>query len=380
MAPDWRGVRGWPMNQDYYEILGVERSASASEIKKAYRKLAMKYHPDKNPGDKAAEDKFKQAAEAYGVLGDADKKAKYDQFGHSAFQGGGFNAQGFDNVEDIFSSFGDIFSDFFGMGGMGGGPRRGRSRTGPRRGADLRYRLEVELAEVISGTEKNLEFDTEETCHRCSGSGSEPGSEPVTCPTCGGQGQVVNSQGFFSVATTCPSCHGTGQIIKNPCKECRGRARVAVTKKITVTIPKGVDNGTRLRVAGEGEGGLRGGPAGDLYVEIRVRHHNEYDRQGRDLLGQIKISYTQMLLGTEVEVQTFDGKKMLRIPEGSQPGSILRMRDLGVPDLRSGTRGDLCLRLEVQFPKKLKKQEEKLLRELAQVRGEKVNEKKGIFS
>lgn len=370
------------MNRDYYEVLGVDRSASSSDIKKAYRKLAMKYHPDKNPGDKAAEDKFKEAAEAYAVLSDSEKKAKYDQFGHAAFQQGGpgFNAQGFDNVEDIFSSFGDIFSDFFGMGGMGGGGRSRRSRTGPRRGADLRYRLEIELDEVITGIDKNLEFDTEESCNRCSGTGSEPGSEVSTCPTCAGQGQVVNNQGFFSVATTCPTCHGAGQMIKNPCKECRGRGRKSVTKKITVTIPKGVDNGTRLRVAGEGEGGLRNGPPGDLYVEIRVRNHPKYDRQGRDLLGNIKISYTQMLLGTEVEVQTFDGKKMLTIPEGSQPGSILRMRGLGVPDIRSGSRGDLCLRLEVEFPRKLKKQEEKLLREVAEVRGEKVNEKKGIFS
>ncbi len=370
------------MSSDYYEVLGVDRSASSAEIKKAYRKLAMQFHPDKNPGDKQAEDKFKQAAEAYGVLGDSEKKAKYDQFGHAAFQGGaGFGGQGFENVDDIFSSFGDIFSDFFGMGGMGGAQGRGRrSRSGPRRGADLRYRLEVDLGEVITGTDRNLEFDTEESCNRCSGQGSEPGSEASTCGTCGGQGQVVNSQGFFSVATTCPSCRGAGQVIKNPCKECRGKGRKPVTKKITVTIPKGVDNGTRLRVAGEGEGGMRNGPSGDLYVEIRVRGHNQYDRQGRDLLGQVKIAYTQMLLGTEVEVETFDGKKMLKIPEGSQPGSILRMRELGVPDIRSGSRGDLCLRLEVVFPKKLKKQEEKLLRELAEVRGEKVNEKKGIFS
>lgn len=367
------------MSRDYYEILGVDRSASASDIKKAYRKLAMKYHPDKNPGDQAAEDKFKEAAEAYGILSDSDKKAKYDQFGHAAFQGGGgFHHGGFDNVEDIFSSFGDIFSDFFGMGGMGGGGRA-RRRTGPRRGADLRYMLEVELADVITGTDKNLEFDTEESCNRCSGSGAEPGSEASTCPTCQGQGQVINSQGFFQVATTCPACHGSGQIIKNPCRECRGKGRKSVTKKITVTIPKGVDNGTRLRVAGEGEGGLRGGPAGDLYVEIRMRQHHKYDRQGRDLIGQIKVSYTQMLLGTEIEVETFDGRKLLTIPEGSQPGRILRMQGLGVPDIRGGARGDLCLRLDVEFPKKLKKQEEKLLRELAEVRGEKVTEKKGIF-
>ncbi len=369
------------MNQDYYKVLGVERSATPDEIKKAYRKLAMKFHPDKNPGNKEAEDRFKEAAEAYGVLGDSEKKAKYDQFGHAAFQGGGGfgGGQGFDNVEDIFSSFGDIFSDFFGMGGMGGGRSR-RRPNGARRGADLRYMLEVELSEVISGTDKNLEFETEEGCNRCSGKGSEPGSEASACPTCGGAGQVVNSQGFFSVATTCPSCRGAGQIIKNPCRECSGRGRKSVTKKITVTIPKGVDNGTRLRVAGEGEGGLRNGPPGDLFVEIRVRGHNKFDRQGRDLLGNLKISYTQMLLGTEVEVETFDGKKSVRIPEGSQPGRILRLQGLGVPDLRGGTRGDICLRLDVEFPKKLKRQEEKLLRELAELRGEKVTEKKGLFN
>ncbi len=370
------------MSRDYYEVLGVSRSASQGEIKKAYRKMAMQYHPDKNPGDQAAEDKFKEAAEAYGVLGDSDKKAKYDQFGHAAFKngGGGFGGQGFENVDDIFSSFGDIFSDFFGMGGMGGPGGRRRSRTGPQRGADLRYMLEVELDEVIKGIDKNLEFDTDESCNRCSGKGSEPGSETSTCQTCGGQGQVVNQQGFFSVATTCPACRGAGQVIKNPCKECRGKGRKRVTKKITVTIPSGVDNGTRLRVAGEGEGGLRNGPSGDLYVEIRVRRHHKFDRQGNDLLSSVKISYLQMLLGTEVQVDTFDGKKQLTIPEGSQPGSILRMRQLGVPDIRTGQRGDICLRLEVEFPKKLKKQEEKILRELADVRGEKVNEKKGIFS
>lgn len=366
------------MSRDYYKVLGVERSATPEEIKKAYRKLAMKYHPDKNPGDKAAEDNFKEAAEAYGILGDSEKKAKYDQFGHSAFQnGGGFNSQGFDNVEDIFSSFGDIFSDFFGMGGMGS---RGRRRSGPTRGADLRYMLEVEMDEVISGSDKNLEFDTEESCNRCTGSGSEPGTEPVNCQTCGGSGQIVNNQGFFSMATTCPTCRGVGKIIKNPCRECRGRGRKTVTKKITVTIPKGVDNGTRLRVAGEGEGGLRGGPSGDLYVEIRVRNHSRFDRQGKDLLGQVKISYTQMLLGTEIDVDTFDGKKRVAIPEGSQPGRILRMPGLGVPDIRGGTRGDICLRLEVEFPKKLKKNEEKLLREIAEIRGETVTEKKGLFS
>ncbi len=367
------------MNRDYYEVLGVDRSASTDQIKKAYRKLAMKYHPDKNPGNQEAEEKFKKAAQAYGILGDSEKKEKYDQFGHAAFQNGGGFGQGFENVEDIFSSFGDIFGDFFGMGGR---KRNSRRSNGPGRGADLRYMLEVELDDVVSGTDKTLEFDTEETCNRCSGLASEPGSQPVTCGTCGGQGQVVSTQGFFQMATTCPNCRGSGKIIKNPCKQCHGSGRKKVAKKITVTVPMGVETGTRLRVAGEGEGGIRKGPSGDLYVEIYVRSHSQYDRQGQDLLGQIKISYTRMLLGTEVEVKTFDGKKILKVPEGSQPGSLLRLQSLGVPDLRTGRRGDICLRLEVEFPKKLKRRERELLRELSEIRNETLaeKEKKGFFS
>ena len=365
------------MSQDYYEVLGVNRSASVDQIKKAYRQLALKYHPDKNPGDKKAEEKFKEAARAYEILGNSEKKAKYDQFGHAAFQnGGGFGSHGFENVEDIFSSFGDIFGDFFGMGG-----KRSRRSGSSRRGADLRYMLEVELADVISGVDKPLEFDTEGTCDRCSGLASEPGTKPVTCGTCGGRGQVINTQGFFQMSTTCPHCRGAGKIIKDPCKQCHGSGRKKVTKKITVTVPKGVETGTRLRVAGEGEGGLRNGPSGDLYVEVYVRSHGQYDRQGRDLLRKIKISYTQMLLGTDVEVETFDGRKSVKVPEGSQPGSLLRLKGLGVPDLRTESRGDICLRLEVEFPKKLKKRERELLRELSEVRNEKVpeKEKKGFF-
>ena len=368
------------MSRDYYEILGVSRSATADEIKKAYRRLALKYHPDKNPEDKKAETRFKEAAEAYGVLGDSDKKARYDQFGHSAFQsggGGGFGHQGFESVEDIFSSFGDIFGDLFGMGGGRGGSRQNR----PTRGADLRYLLEVELADVISGIDKTLEFDTEESCRHCSGSGAEPGTKPITCENCGGRGQVVTRQGLFQMSTTCPVCRGEGMRIKNPCKKCRGSGRQKVTKKITVTVPKGVDTGTRLRVAGEGEGGMRKGSPGDLYVEIHLRPHKSFQRRGSDLLGQLKVSYTQMLLGAEVEVETFDGKKMIRIPELSQPGNILRLQGLGIPDLRTGRRGDLCLDIQVEFPKKLKKREKELLVELSKIRKEKPEgtEKRGFF-
>lgn len=367
------------MSQNYYSVLGVEKSASASEIKKAYRKLAMKYHPDKNPGDKAAEDRFKEAAEAYDVLGDAEKKAKYDQFGHAAYkQGGAGFGGGFNNVEDIFSNFSDIFGDFFGMGGAQG--RRGsRRRQGPQRGADLRYMLEVDLPEVLKGVDKNLEFETEENCGTCNGSGSEKGTQPENCSTCGGSGQVVNSQGFFSVAQTCPACRGAGKIIRNPCADCRGQGRTSTQRKIEVTIPKGVDNGTRLRVSCEGEGGFRGGPAGDLYVEIRVRDHDQFQRQGNNLFGEITASYTQALLGADIEVQTLDGTKSVSIPMGSQPGQTVQLSGLGMPDIRSGRRGDLRMNLVIEMPKKLKKQEEKLLREIAELRGETVSEKKGFF-
>lgn len=365
------------MNQDYYKILGVERSASADEIKKAYRKLAMKYHPDKNPGDTQAENRFKEASEAYSVLGDQQKRAQYDRFGAAGVSGPGGGHPGFDNVEDIFSSFSDIFSDFFGVGGMGG---RGRARRGPRRGADLRYMLEVDLKDVITGTEKNLDFETDKSCGTCKGTGSEPGKMPQTCPSCGGAGQVVNTQGFFSVATTCPACRGQGQIIRHPCKTCRGQGRVSENKKIRVSIPKGVATGTRLRVAGEGEGGFQGGPDGDLYVEIRVRDSKDFERRGDDLYGFVEISYIQALLGAEVEVNTLDGKKKTAIPPGSAAGQILKMKGLGLPNMRGGSsRGDLCLKVKVQIPKKLKKEEEKLLRDIARLRGEEVLDKKGIF-
>ncbi|MCB9072715.1 MAG: molecular chaperone DnaJ [Bdellovibrionaceae bacterium] len=366
------------MARDYYEILGVEKTASQDEIKKAYRKLAMKFHPDKNPGDKAAEDKFKEASEAYSVLSDTDKRAKYDRFGHASYQnmGGAGAHPGFDNIEDIFSSFSDIFGDFFG-GGMGGGRRAGNR---PRRGADLRYMLEVSLKDVLDGVEKDLEFETEKNCKTCSGSGSEPGKQPERCATCGGAGQVVSSQGFFSVATNCPACRGTGQLIRYPCKTCKGKGRTLEEKKIRVTIPKGVSTGTRLRVAGEGEDGYLGGGRGDLYVEIRVRDDARFERQGDDLHGKVEISYVQALLGSEVEVDTIDGKKKMVVPNGTAPNHILKMRGLGLPNMRTGQRGDLCLHVQLNIPKKLTKEEEKLLREIATTRGEVVLDKKGFFS
>ena len=359
-------------DRDYYEILGVEKSADGDSIKKAYRKLAMQFHPDKNPGDKAAEEKFKEAAEAYGVLSDPDKRAKYDRFGKSAFKGGagGFGGgAGFGDVDDIFSHFGDIFSDFFG-GGMGGGQRRGGGRTsGPRRGADLRYVTEITLKDVIEGIEREIEFDTEDSCQSCNGSGAESGSSAMTCPTCGGQGQVVRQQCFFTMASPCPNCAGEGTIVKNPCKKCRGKGRTEQHRKIRLTVPAGVDSGTRLRVTGEGEGGFRGGPAGDLYVEVVVKEDKQFQRQGEHLLSEVNVDYLQVLLGGELDVHTVTGTTRVKIPAGTQVGETIRVSGEGLPSLRGSRRGDLYLTVSVEFPRKISGKEKELLQEIAEIRG-----------
>ncbi len=358
---------------DYYEVLGVERTADGDTIKKAYRKLAMQFHPDKNPGDKAAEDKFKQCAEAYEILSNQDKRAKYDRFGHQAFGQG----QGFQDVDDVFANFSDIFGDLFGGGGR---QRQRRSNTGPARGADLRYICEISLKEVITGLEKDIEFDTEENCSECDGSGAEKGSTADTCPSCRGAGQVISQQGFFSVATTCPTCQGSGKIIKNPCKKCHGKGRTRVHRKIQVKVPPGVDTGTQLRVTQEGEGGHRGGPPGDLYVEIRVKDHDVFERHGLDLLAPLQISYLQALLGAEVEVETLDGDETITVPAGTNANERIRLKDKGVPSLRGGGRGSIYFDIQIDVPKKLSKDEEKLLREIATAKGEKVlAPKKGFF-
>lgn len=368
------------VQRDYYEILGVARDSEPDVIKKAYRKLAMQLHPDKNPGDKEAEEKFKEAAGAYEILSDPQKRAQYDRFGHQAFAGGrGGGHGGFQDAEDIFSHFGDIFGDIFGGGNAGGGRQR-RSRNEPRRGADLRYVTEITLKDVITGLEKEIEFDTEESCGECKGSGAEKGSHSETCHTCHGSGQVVRSQGFFAMASTCPTCHGQGTVIKHPCKSCKGKGRTSQHKKIRLNIPPGVDTGTRLRVATEGEGGYMGGPPGDLFVEIRVKEHSQFERRGEDLFAEISVPYVQMLLGAEVEVPTVTGKAKLDIPKGLESGDNVKLADQGLPSLRGSRRGDIYYIVNVSFPDKLHKDEEKALREIAKSLGLEVKpESAGIF-
>jgi len=362
--------------RDYYDILGVSRNADLDTIKKAYRKIAMQYHPDRNPGNKEAEEKFKEAAAAYDVLSDADKRAQYDRFGHSAFSGGageGFRGTGFTNVNDVFSAFSDIFEDFF--GGSGGfshsRSQRGREepRTGPRRGADLRYVTEISLKDVINGVEKEIQFEAEHDCPACKGTGSASQKKPEVCGTCRGSGQVVRQQGFFTMATTCPSCHGEGFVISDPCSKCRGRGRTQQSRRIQVSIPPGVDNGTRLRIAGEGEGGHRGGQSGDLFVEIRVRPDERFERQGIHLHSMLEVDYLVMLLGGEVEAHTPGGKTQVKIPKGSQPGEQVRCLHEGLPSLKSSQRGDLVYHLQIKLPKRLSAEEESILKELAHLRG-----------
>ena len=373
---------------DYYQVLSVEKNSDGDVIKKAYRKLAMQFHPDRNPGDQSAEDKFKEAAEAYDVLSNPDKRARYDQFGHQAFsQGrGGGGAGGFQDMGDIFSQFGDIFGDIFSGGGgggtgFGGRQQSARSKNSPRRGADLRFLNQMELKDILSEFEKEIEFDTEEQCAECSGTGGAKGSAPVTCKTCRGAGQVVRQQGFFSMATTCPTCHGQGETVDNPCKPCSGKGRVKAQRKIKVTIPAGVDNGTRLRVTGEGEGGYRGGPAGDLFVEMRIADHEVFEREGDHLFANLEVNYLQFLLGGDETVEGLDGDVKVEIPRGSSPGDRIKISGRGVPSLKGSRRGDLYYTINVEFPDKLTELEEKHLREIATELGTKVKvPKKGLFS
>jgi molecular chaperone DnaJ len=353
--------------RDYYEVLGVSKSASDGDIKAAYRKLALKYHPDRNPDDKAAEENFKEAAEAYDVLRDTQKRQIYDQFGHQGLEGQGF--RGFGGFDDIFSSFGDIFEDFFGFGSRG----RGRSRV--QRGSDLRYDMTMEFMDAAFGVETAIDINKAETCPQCNGSGAESGSQPQTCPQCGGVGQVGRSQGFFTVRTTCPQCRGYGQIITNPCGNCRGTGQVAVRKTVSVKIPGGVDTGSRLRLSGEGESGPQGGPPGDLYVFIHVKPHDFFQREGSDIICQIPISFVQAALGDAVKVPTLNGEKSLDIPKGTQPGELFRFRGEGIPSLRTGRRGDQVIQVNIKTPTHLNKKQEALLKEFAKLEKDKLSSK-----
>jgi molecular chaperone DnaJ len=341
--------------RDYYEVLGIPRNASDQEIKSAYRKQALKYHPDRNAGDKDAEERFKEAAEAYGVLGDPDKRQRYDTFGHAGVGGGA----GFDPT--IFADFGDILGDFFGFGDM-----FGRRRGGPRRGADLRYNLELTFEEAAFGTEAKVQIPRAETCATCSGSGAAPGTQPAACPACGGSGQVTFQQGFFSVARTCGRCRGAGRIVTAECKQCHGQGRIAVERKLQIKIPPGVDTDSQLRISGEGEPGTAGGPPGDLYVVVRVKEHELFKRDGSNLFCEIPVSVTQAALGASVEVPTLDGgRTRLHVPEGTQPGTVLRIRHQGFPHLGSKGRGDLHVLVRVVVPKHLSSEQKKLLEQLA---------------
>jgi molecular chaperone DnaJ len=348
------------VKRDYYEILGVQRGATDQEIKSAYRKLALQFHPDRNPNNPDAEEKFKECSEAYAVLADSEKREMYNRFGHAgvgaAASGGGFDAS-------VFQDFGDIFGEFFGFGDLFGGGRSG-GRTRAQRGADLREDITIEFEEAAFGLEKQITYRKHELCEKCNGSGSAQGKAPASCRTCGGRGQVRYQQGFFSIARTCPTCHGAGSVISDPCASCRGEGRVVQQKTIDAKIPAGVEDGTRIRFTGVGEAGVHGGPPGDLYLVLRVKQHAFFDRQGNDLYCVVPISFTQAAVGTEIQVPTLEGEQTLKIPEGTQSGTILKLRGKGVPVLNGHGKGNLFVEVRVQTPTKLTKRQRELLQEL----------------
>lgn len=346
--------------RDYYEVLGVDAKASQDDIKKAYRQLALRYHPDRNPGDKEAEENFKEAAEAYEVLRDPQKRNIYDQFGHAGLEGTGFT--GFGGFDDIFSAFGDIFEDFFGFGN-----RRRGSRTAARPGADLLYDLRLSFHEAVFGTEKEIEIPTSATCEACEGTAREPGTEDETCPVCRGQGQILQSQGFFRISTTCHRCGGQGRIITDPCRACNGTGRQKVTNKVLVKIPAGVDTGVRLRIPNKGDSGYLGGPPGDLYVRLHVEPHEFFEREGHNLYCHIPISMVQAALGDTMEIQTLDSTRAVKIPPGTQSGDVIRLRGEGVPGLRGSGRGDLFIDIRVKTPANLNDRQKEILREFAEI-------------
>lgn len=363
-----------PTKRDYYEIIGVTRTADGETIKKTYRKLALQYHPDRNPGNKEAEEKFKEAAEAYAVLSDPEKRSLYDQFGHSM---GGRGFQGFDGFEDSFRGFGDVFGDlfedFFGQGRS--------SRGGAKRGANLQMTMELTLEEVLKGRETTVDIPRRETCGDCEGSGAAKGSKKNKCRDCAGMGEVRVTQGFFTMRRTCPTCGGEGEKIEKPCPSCHGQGRVKKTRKLNVKIPPGIDSDSRLKITGEGEAGEKGGPRGDLYINVAVKEHTFFERRENDLFCEILIPFTIAALGGDVEVPALEGKTELKIPSGTPSGEVFKIKGLGLPVLgHPESRGEQYVRIEIEVPKKMDGAEKKLLQELAKFRGDKVQmKKKGFF-
>ena len=361
-------------DKDYYHTLGVSRNASPEEIKKAYRKLAMKHHPDRNPGDAEAERKFKEAAEAYEVLGDPGKRRRYDTYGEAGLRG---QHHGFSSMDDIFSAFGDIFGNGLFDGLFGGR----RARRGSARGRSLHMEIDIKLEDVLEGVDKKVKLERPDLCVKCHGTGAAPGTTPQTCTTCGGHGRVIHSQGFFQMQTTCPDCGGSGSVIKEKCPECRGRGMIEVKREIVVKIPQGIENGTRLKVVGEGEPSLDGGPKGDLIVHVNVREHDIFDRIGDHVTCDLPITMCQAALGAEVTVPTLDGEETLAIPRATQTGDVLKIRGRGLPPLHGLKRGDQLVRVFVEVPKKLSERQEELLRELAKTEDTKVApRKRGLLS
>ena len=356
--------------RDYYEVLGINKSSSADQIKSAYRKLAVKFHPDKNEGDKGAEEKFKEASEAYHVLSNPERKQNYDNFGHAAFENGGGGRGGFGNF-DFSSHFSDIFEDFFGEGFGGGGRRSRRSNN---RGSDLRYDLSITLEESFTGKKQDIKFSTSEKCDTCSGSGSKPGHNAGTCSMCGGHGQVRSSQGFFTVQQTCPQCSGSGEQITNPCSSCSGQGKKQASKRLSVTIPTGVDDGTRIRLAGKGEAGSRGASNGDLYLFINVYSHDLFKRSEENLFFECPISIADAALGTSIEIPTIDGgKAKIKIPSGTQSGKQFRLKGKGMPFMRGSGNGDLYVQVNTEVPVSLNKEQKELLEKFRQIENEKSN-------
>lgn len=369
--------------RDYYEVLGVSKSADATEIKKAYRKLAMKYHPDKNQGDKEAEEKFKEINEAYEVLSDETKRKNYDQFGHEGVNGqgfggaGGFGGQGFGGFDDIF---GDIFGDMFGGGFGGGRPRR----RGPERGADIRQRINISFEEAAFGKKVQVKINRSEECNECHGSGAKPGTSKKTCSTCNGSGQVQSVQrtpfGNIASTRTCSTCNGEGEVIESPCTKCHGKGSIRKTKTIEVDIPAGIDEGQMIKLSGQGELGTRGGPRGDLYIEVNVKSHQLFTREGYDVYLEMPITFAQATLGDKIQVPTLDGKVEYEIPEGTQTGTVFRLKGKGIPKLRSNVRGDQYVKVTVEIPKKLNDKQKELVRQFAKECGEEVHERQQSLS